>query len=132
MAPRYAGKRVVFLGRSLGTGLAATLAAQSPPDLTLLVSPYESMVALARTHYPWVPSALLRYPLRTDEQIGRIRGPLMLLHGELDTLIPPAHSEALRTRAPQARLVVVPGGGHNDLQQFDSYLQAVSGALRAL
>ncbi len=132
VAPRYAGKRVVFLGRSLGTGLAATLAAQSPPDLTLLVSPYESMVALARTHYPWVPGALLRYPLRTDEQIGRIRGPLVLLHGELDTLIPPAHSEALRLRAPQARLVLVPGGGHNDLQQFDSYLQAVTAALRAL
>jgi pimeloyl-ACP methyl ester carboxylesterase len=70
--------------------------------------------------------------LRTDEQIGRIRGPLMLLHGELDTLIPPSHSEALRTRAPQARLVVVAGGGHNDLQLFDSYLQAVSAALRAL
>lgn len=132
VAPRYAGKRIVFYGRSLGTGLAARLAVQSPPDLTMLVSPYESMVALARTHYPWVPGALLRYPLRTDEHIGRIRGPLVLLHGELDTLIPPAHSEALRTRAPQARLVLVPGGGHNDLQQFDSYLQAVSAALRAL
>lgn len=132
VAPRYAGKRVVFFGRSLGTGLAAALAAQSPPDLTMLVSPYESMLALARTHYPWVPGALLRYPLRTDEQIGRIRGPLMLLHGEQDTLIPPEHSEALRRRAPQARLVLVPGGAHNDLQLFDSYLDAVSAALCAL
>ena len=132
VAPRYAGKRIVFYGRSLGTGLAATLAVQSPPDLTMLVSPYESMVALARAHYPWVPGALLRYPLRTDEQIGRIRGPLLLLHGERDTLIPPSHSEALRARAPRARLVLVPGGGHNDLQLFDSYLNAVSAALRAL
>ena len=78
------------------------------------------------------PGALLRYPLRTDEQIGRIRGPLLLLHGERDTLIPPSHSEALRARAPRARLVLVPGGGHNDLQLFDSYLNAVSDALRAL
>lgn len=132
VAPRYTGRRIVFYGRSLGSGLAAALATQAQPDLTLLVSPYESMSALARHHYPWVPSALLRYPLRTDEQIARIRTPVLLLHGERDELIPPAHSEALRARAPGATLVVVPGAGHNDLHQFDGYLDAAAAALRAL
>lgn len=132
VAPRYAGRRVVVFGRSLGTALAATLAAELQPDLTMLVSPYESMLAMAGLHYPWVPAALLRYPLRTDLQLPRIRTPVLLLHGEHDTLIPPAHSEALRSRAPQARLVIVPGAGHNDLQAFDGYLGAVQAALRAL
>jgi pimeloyl-ACP methyl ester carboxylesterase len=132
VAPRYAGRRVVMLGRSLGTALAATLAAQVQPDLTLLVSPYQSMAALAAQHYPWVPAALLRYPLRTDEHLPRIRQPVVLLHGDRDTLIPPTHSEALKSRAPQAQLVIVPGAGHNDLQEFDSYLGAVQAALRAL
>ncbi|TXC66715.1 lysophospholipase [Piscinibacter aquaticus] len=67
VAPHYAGKRVVLYGRSLGTALAASLAAELQPDLTMLVSPYTSMEAMARQHYPWVPGALLRYPLRTDE-----------------------------------------------------------------
>jgi pimeloyl-ACP methyl ester carboxylesterase len=132
VAPRYAGRRVVLYGRSLGTALAATLAAELQPDLTLLVSPYASMVAMAREHYPWVPEALLRYPLRTDQQIGRIRTPVLLLHGDRDELIPLAHSQALRERAPQVRLHVVPGGGHNDLQEFESYLGAVRSALAAL
>lgn len=132
VAPRYAGKRVVMFGRSLGTALAATLAAQVQPDLTLLVSPYQSMAALAAQHYPWVPAALLRYPLRTDEHLPRIRQPVMLLHGERDTLIPSSHSEALKSRAPKARLVIVPGAGHNDLQEFDIYLGEVQAALRAL
>ena len=131
VAPRYAGRRVVVYGRSLGTALAASLATELQPDLTLLVSPYTSMAALAREHYPWVPAALLRYPLRTDEAIARIRTPVLLLHGERDALIAPSHSEALRALAPRARLHLVPGGGHNDLQTFESYLGAVRDALDA-
>jgi acetyl esterase/lipase len=73
VAPRYAGKRVVLFGRSLGTGLAAGLAAELQPDLTVLVSPYTSLRALAAEHYRWVPTALLRYPLATDELLPRVR-----------------------------------------------------------
>jgi len=132
VAPRYRGMRVVVFGRSLGTGLATALAARVQPDLTILVSPFSSMGALAAEHYPWAPAALLRYPLRSDEAIGAVRGPVLLIHGERDALIPPSHSAALRGRARDARLVLVPGAGHNDLQQFAPYLDAVSGALAAL
>lgn len=132
VAPRYAGRRVVLYGRSLGTALAASLAAELQPDLTVLVSPYESMAALAREQYPWVPAALLRYPLRTDEHLARVRTPVLLLHGDRDELIPLAHSRALQAVAPHARLHVVPGGGHNDLQEIGSYLDAVRSALASL
>lgn len=132
VAPRYAGKRVVLYGRSLGTALTAALAAELQPDLTMLVSPYTSMQAMARQHYPWVPGALLRYPLRTDEHLAHVRSPVLLLHGDRDELIPVAHSQALQQIAPHARLHVVPGGGHNDLQALESYLGAVRAALAAL
>ena len=56
IAPRYAGQRRVFFGRSLGTGLAAQLAAEVQPELTVLASPYTSMVALAQEQYAWVPT----------------------------------------------------------------------------
>ncbi len=128
-APQYAGKRRVIVGRSLGTGLAASLAAQVQAEQTVLVSPYESMQALAREHYPWVPSAVLRYPLRTDVVLPRIKGPVLLAHGDLDTLIPLSHSQNLQRAMPAARLVVVPGAGHNDLQKFEVYLAAVRSAM---
>jgi len=137
VAPRYAGRKVVVYGRSLGSGLAAGLAAElssasQAPDLTVLVSPYGSLSALARDHYPWVPQALLRYPMRTDQQIGLIRGPLLLIHGLQDTLIEPRHSEELKRMAPQATVLGIAGAGHNDLQEFEQYLRAFAQALADL
>ena len=121
----------VIAGRSLGTGLAAGLAAEAPPDLTLLISPYRSMRAMAALHYPWVPGPLLRYPLDTEALAPRLTGQTLLLHGDLDALIPPAHSESLQARLPQARLVRIAGAGHNDLQDFPVYRQALRAALDA-
>jgi uncharacterized protein len=132
VAPRYRGKRVVAYGRSLGTGLAATWAAEHQPDLTILVSPYSSMRDLATLHYPWVPSAVVRYPLRSDEAVPRIRSPLLLVHGDQDRLIPLAHSQALAASAPDARMVVIAGAAHADVHRFEAYQAEVFGALSAL
>ncbi len=133
-APQYADKKVVLLGRSLGTALAAGLSVElaeqgKPPDATLLISAYQSMLQMATQHYPIVPHALVRYRLHTDQAVSRIRSPLWLIHGEQDELIPHAHSLALHKLAPQARLVLIPGAGHNNLQMFDSYLKAVRAVL---
>ena len=132
VAPLYTGKKRVLLGRSLGSGPAAALALQVHPDLTILVSPYTSMRALAGEVYPWVPTVLLRYPLATDETVARMRTPLLLLHGERDDIIPPHHAQALKRAQPQARLHIVKGAGHNDLQSFDDYDAALRTALDGL
>jgi len=136
-APQYEGKRVVISGHSLGTGLAAGLAAElgaagRTPDLTLLVSPYSSGRALADELYPWVPRQVLRYPLHTVEHAMRLQGPLMLIHGDKDELIGIHHSEALRTAVPQAQLLRIEGGGHSDLHKFPIFRKALAGALGCL
>ena len=130
VAPAYAGTRRVILGRSLGSGPALVLAAEAKPELTLLVSPYLSFAALAAQYYPWVPRFLLRYPMRNDLAIARVTTPIALLHGERDEVIDAEHSRRLQALAPQARLTIVPGAGHNDLQAFPAYLDAVAAALR--
>ena len=137
LAPQYIGRKVVVYGRSLGSGLAAGLAvemgsAHHAPDLTVLVSPYTSMAALATDHYPWVPQMLLRYPMRTDQLLGQIRSPLLLIHGTQDALIAPRHSDTLKTLAPHATLLHLPGASHNDVQDFDTYLDTYARALAAL
>jgi uncharacterized protein len=124
-----AGKARVIAGRSLGSGLAAGLAAEVKPELTVLISPYRSMSALAAQHYPWVPGALLRYPLDTEALAPRIAGPSLLIHGDRDELIPPAHSEALQARLPQARYVRLAGAGHGDVHSHPACRTALREAL---
>ena len=136
-APRYEGKRVVISGQSLGTGLAAGLSAElcaagKAPDLTLMVSPYSSMQALADELYPWVPRGILRYPLATLDYACRLTGKLMLIHGDKDELIGLHHSVALRQAAPHAQFHCVEGAGHSDVHQFPSFRKAVAGALGCL
>jgi len=137
IAPQYAGKRVVISGQSLGTGLAAGLAARlcsdgHAPDLTLLVSPYSSMRALAGELYPWVPTQVLRYPLHTLEHAAKLLGPVMLIHGEKDELIPIHHSEQLCSAMRSAQLLRVDGAGHSDVHQFPTVRKALMSALGRL
>jgi uncharacterized protein len=133
-APHYRGKRVVVYGRSLGTALAADLAEQlsgegRAPALTVLVSPYSSLRELVAEFYPWVPGALLRYPLDTGSHLRGIAGPVLLVHGEDDALIAVRHSQRLQQVLPSARLLVIPGAGHNDLQDFPLYRRELRQAL---
>jgi uncharacterized protein len=130
IAALYTSRQRVFIGRSLGSALAAGLAADVQPELTVLISPYESMAALAAEHYRWVPQAVLRYPLRTDEALARVKSRVLLLHGERDEIISAAHSERLLRVVPHAERVLIPGAGHNDLQLFPAYLEALAARLR--
>jgi pimeloyl-ACP methyl ester carboxylesterase len=132
VAPLYAGKRIVIYGRSLGTALAARLAAEVQPDLTILVSPFWSAADLARLHFPWVPSVLLRYPLATNIDVRAIRTPVLLVHGERDPLIPVDNSKRLLSVTPNGKLLQIGGAGHNDIQEFGEYLDALARRLGEL
>jgi hypothetical protein len=136
-AAEYRGRKIVLYGRSLGTALTADLAEQlsaegRPPDLTVLVSPYTSIRALTSEYYPWVPPLLVRYPLDTASHLGAIGGPVLLVHGERDALIGVHHARSLQAARPSARLLVVPGAGHNDIHEFPLYRQELLQALAQL
>lgn len=132
VAPQYLGKKRVIYGRSLGTALAARLAAEIQPDLTVLVSPYGSMAQLMHLHYPLLPTGILRYPLDTRFDAPRIAGALLLIHGENDRLIPIEHSEQLQAATPHARLLRVSGAAHHDIHQFPAYTEELLRTLKSL
>ena len=134
VAADYAGRgdgfTRVFYGRSMGTGLAAVLAAEVQPELTILASPYLGMAALADEHYPWVPKAVLRYPLSTAEALPRVKTPVLMLHGTDDRLIDVSHARRLKALRPASTLVEVAGARHDDVARIPAYREAVAAALQ--
>ena len=132
IAPLYEGRRKVIMGRSLGTALAARLAAEVRPDLTILVSPYWSMTELSRMHFPLWPSAFVRYRLETFRDLARIDGPVLLVHGGRDALIPFAHSVRLQPLARLAQLVGIAAAEHSDVEDFAEYRRAIAEHLAKL
>ena len=125
--------RLVYLGESLGGAVALRLAVEAPPLACVLQSTFTSLRDVARQHYPAALSALAGDAYPNQERIALLRAPVLILHGELDEIVPVAHAEALFEAAPEPRrLRVVPGAGHNDLVQSmgPSYGTEVAGWLR--
>jgi pimeloyl-ACP methyl ester carboxylesterase len=130
IAPRYADKPVVIYGRSIGSALATELAVQVNPALLVLVSPFTSMIDMAKQRYPFAPSWLLRYPFKTDEIIENVASKVLLIHGDKDNFIPITHSQSLqqRTQSPST-LLVINGANHSNIHNFDSYISGLTEAL---
>src|SRR5205823_14467096 len=89
-------RRIVGFGRSLGTPIAVHLAAERPVAGAVLVSPFDSMTAIGKTHYPFLPvSLLLRHRFDALPDAKRNTMPLLAIVGESDSIIPPERSRAL-------------------------------------
>ncbi len=132
IASQYAGKKIVVYGRSLGTGLAAKLASEIQPDLTILVSPYFSLQAMGDEHYPWLPAFINRYPMHSDLWLPAIKRPVVIVHGDRDSLIPVSHGEKLRRLRASTEMMIITGAEHNDIHKFPSYLDGLAERLRTL
>ncbi|PYQ45472.1 MAG: alpha/beta hydrolase [Acidobacteria bacterium] len=110
--------RLVYMGESLGGAVALRLALEAPPLACVLQSSFTSLRDVARQHYPAALSALAGDAYPNLERIARLQAPVLILHGEVDEIVPLAHAEALFEAAREPRrLHVVPGAGHNDLVQ---------------
>ena len=129
----YAPDRIVLYGESLGTGVAIRLATERPVAGLILDAPYSSAADVAQTRYPFVPVAwFMRDQYRSIDRIGAVRVPLLMMHGEQDSVIPIAQSERLFAAANEPKTYLrFPGAGHSELLEKGG-LEAVHRFLGAI
>jgi uncharacterized protein len=125
---------LIAMGRSLGSGMASMLAAERPLRAAVLITPYDSILAVAARHYSWFPVArLLRHPFPSAEFASRTRIPGLFLIAAEDTVIPPSHGQALADAWSGTKVVhTLPGVGHNDIDAHPQYYEYVNAFLRSL
>ncbi|HVT34595.1 MAG TPA: alpha/beta fold hydrolase [Nevskiaceae bacterium] len=109
--PGIDAQRIVAYGRSLGGGAVCTLATQRAPAALILESTFTSVRIFAARYF--MPGFTVRDPFDNLACVQNWRGPLLVLHGDHDTLIPQAEGRALAAAAPQSEFVSL-DCGHND------------------
>lgn len=116
---RFPG-RLVILGESLGSGVAASVAAdrEVKADAVILATPWDSLTTVAAQHYPWLPvRLLLRDRYDSVAYLQSYPGHVVVLMAEDDEIMPATCTLALYEALPFAdrkRLVRVPNVGHNE------------------
>lgn len=119
-AARYKPERIVLWGESLGTAVAIAVAAERPVARIILESPFTSAADIAASTYFFVPVRLLmKDQFHSDERIGRVTAPILVMHGDRDDVVPIRFGERLYAliRSPK-RFVRLSGANHNDHDQF--------------
>ena len=115
--------QIIVYGRSMGSGFACKLASDNRPRYLILDAPYYSFLRVAERFLPILPHRwILRYHMRTDKWIRHVNCHTYILHGNKDWLIPIAQSKQLTKLMPgKITLIVIAGGGHNNLPSFPQY-----------
>lgn len=117
---------VVLIGRSLGSGVAAHVAARRDTLGLVMVTPYDSIAAVAGDRYPVFPvSGLLRHPFRTLEDVDQIEEPTLLIKAENDTTIPHQNTDNLISHWQGPHEVLTLPGTHGNIVSTEAFDQAV-------
>jgi len=130
---RAENSEIAVMGRSLGSGVAVFVASERPVERLVLVTPFDSLVNVAREYFRWLPVGWLmldRY--ESASRASAVSAPVLMVVAGQDEIIPRARSEALAAAfaTGQAQVVDVPRVGHNTLDESLEYLGSVGRFLR--
>jgi pimeloyl-ACP methyl ester carboxylesterase len=127
-------KRTVAVGFSIGTPVAAYLARHRALAGLILVTPFDSLVEVARDHFRWLPvRTLLRHRMPTLDFVRDLPTPTALIAAERDSVVPARRTEPLRRAVPNLVFDrVVAGAEHNDLYDRGEFWSALGEAMTAV
>ena len=109
---------IVLYGESLGGAVAIESAGLFPVAALILQAPFISLGAIAHEHYPFLPTRfLLRESYHSIDRIKNLTMPLLILHGDQDTIVSFSHGKTLYAASTSTvkKLKAYAGYEHNNL-----------------
>ena len=117
---RFSPQEIVIYGKSLGTGIAAQLAAIRNCKYLIMESPYYSMPAVIGSYAPIYPvNQMIRHRFPTYEYLPKVSDPVIIFHGTDDGVIPYRHAKKLKPLLKKNDLLItLEEGDHRNLFNF--------------
>lgn len=131
---RLKPKRIIVVGFSIGTGVAAQLSAKRKIDGLILVTPFDSLKAVAQSMYPWLPiGPIFAHQIDAAGPLSQSKVPIALIAAEHDHIVAPERTNALRKAIPKPVFDrTIKGAGHNDIYARSDFHEAMRDALKAV
>lgn len=127
-------QRIVGVGFSIGSGVAAQLASKRRLDGLILVTPFDSLKSVAQSMYPWVPiGPFFSHEIEAAAALRKSDVPVAIVAAERDEIVRPERTNALRTHV--RNLVfdrTIARAGHNDIYARSDFHDAMHAALTAV
>lgn len=128
------GRKVVVMGRSLGTGVATYLASKRVVDGLVLLTPYDSILSMGKLKYPFFPiDLLLKNKFESVLYLPLVKSKIAVFEVENDETIPRYHLEKFLEAMPSKPLhVILANTTHGKILEhpaFTTELQTILGKI---
>ena len=126
--------RTIAVGFSIGCGIASQLATARKLDGLILVTPFDSLKAVAQSMFPWIPlGPFFSHEIDAAAAIRKVDLPVAIIAAQRDEIVPTDRTDALRKVA--SNLIfdrTIPRSGHNDIYTRSDFQDAMREALAKL
>jgi dipeptidyl aminopeptidase/acylaminoacyl peptidase len=121
--------RIAIVGRSLGSGVAIQVAKERPVHSVVLITPYDSVLAIAKRRFRAMPiEYILRHRFESIKYAAALTAPTYVLRAEVDDVIPHSHTDQLVAKLGQLKGDdIIPGSDHLNIP----YLEATQARIAA-
>jgi alpha-beta hydrolase superfamily lysophospholipase len=129
---RWTPNQIILYGKSLGTCIAAQLAAVRDCRRLILECPYYSITSMARRYFFLYPlGSLLHYKFPTYEYLPQVTAPITIFHGTDDGVVPYSNAARLKPLLRSGdEFITIDGGSHNNLQDYPMFREKLDSLLR--
>lgn len=121
-------ERIAVVGRSLGSGVAVQVAKERPASAMVLITPYDSILAIAQRRFRGVPvSFVLKHRFESVKYASLLKAPTYILRAASDDIVPHSHTDLLVSQLTSVRLdETIPDSDHMDIPYLPETQQRIA------